>query len=65
MRLLKLEAQVLCDNPGTEVVDEARKDHSLWLLLEGIQDDVKHPGGIQVKKSNQGFHLARLQRMQM
>lgn len=42
MGLLEFEAKVLGHNPGAKAMDEASKDDSLGLLLEGIQDDIKH-----------------------
>ena len=57
MSLLKFEAQILGNNSWAEIVDEACKDDCLWLLLEGVQDDVKHPSRVEVKETYQRLHL--------
>ena len=60
MRQLETEAQGLCDDPRAEVMDEAGVNYVLRLLLEGIQEQVKHTAGIEVEEAYQRLHLLGL-----
>ena len=62
MSLLELEAQVLSHYSGAEAAEEANEYHCFGLLLEGIQNDIKDPGGVQVEVANQKGHLLCLQK---
>ena len=51
MRQLETEAQGLSDDPWAEVVDEAGVDDVFGLLLECVQQQVKHTAGIKVEEA--------------